>query len=109
MVHSGPKIDYQADTNSEGCGGPDGHNYKIQSFAVNIGIQKGDYIALKDQELGFIHSSSSGGVLVFDPALATGHSYSGRMAAPATYSSSSPTDPPRASSEGPWHGCHGPS
>lgn len=75
VVHSGPTLQYLADTQSGGCGGIDGNNYKIQSFAVNFPVSKGDYIAVKAKSVGFMHSSSSGGVLLFDPALSPGGSF----------------------------------
>ncbi|MEZ4597153.1 MAG: hypothetical protein R3C32_10225 [Chloroflexota bacterium] len=75
VVYTGPRLDYRKDTQSGGCGGPDGDNYRIQSFTVNMPVKKGDYIAVKGPKVAFIHNSSSGDALVFRPALATGGSY----------------------------------
>ena len=75
VVHSGPTLHYVADNQAGGCGGPSFDNYQIQSFPVNFTVHKGDYIAVKAKSIGFIHSSSSGPTLLFDPALAPGGSY----------------------------------
>jgi hypothetical protein len=78
VVHSGPTIHYVADNQSGGCGGgPDADKFVIQSFPVNFSVHKGDYIAVKAKGIGFMHSSSSGPTLLFDPALAPGGSYIG--------------------------------
>jgi hypothetical protein len=75
IVRSGPTLTYVKDTQSGGCGGPNGDNYKIQSFSVNLHVDQGDYIAVKGTKIGFIHNSSSGDALVFEPRLATGGAY----------------------------------
>jgi hypothetical protein len=75
IIRTGPRLDYRKDTQSGGCGGPDGDNYKVQEFRVNLSIKKGDYIAVKGPKVAFIHNSSSGDTLVFRPALPTGGSY----------------------------------
>ncbi len=75
IVRSGPTLSYDKDTQSGGCGGEDGDNYKIQSFRVHLLVSKGDYIAVKGTKIGFIHNSSSGDALVFHPKLPTGGSY----------------------------------
>jgi len=72
IVRSGPTLNYVKDSQSGGCGGPDGENYKIQSFNVSLHVEKGDYIAVKGAKIGFIHNSSSGDALVFEPRLPTG-------------------------------------
>ncbi len=75
IVRSGPTLSYAKDTQSGGCGGPNGDNYRIQSFSVNFHVDKGNYIAVKGTKIGFIHNSSSGDALVFEPRLPTGGSY----------------------------------
>ena len=75
IVRSGPTLTYVKDTQSGGCGGPSGDNYKIQSFRVHFHVNKNDYIAVKGTKIGFIHNSSSGDALVFEPRLLTGGSF----------------------------------
>ena len=75
VVHSGPTIHYAADSQVGGCGGPSGDNFVVQSFPVQFSVQKGDYIAVRAKSIGFMHSSSSGPTLLFDPALSPGGSY----------------------------------
>lgn len=75
IVRSGPTINYVKDSQSGGCGGPDGDNYKIQSFSVNFHVNQGDYIAVRGTKIGFIHNSSSGDALKFRPSLPVGGSY----------------------------------
>jgi hypothetical protein len=75
IVRSGPTLTYVKDSQSGGCGGPDGDNYKIQSFSVNLHVNQGDYIAVKGTKIGFIHNSSSGDALVFEPRLPTGGTF----------------------------------
>jgi hypothetical protein len=75
IVRSGPKLTYVKDSQSGGCGGLNGDNYQIQSFNVNLKVSKGDYIAVKGTKVGFIHNSSSGDAIVFEPPLPTGGSF----------------------------------
>ena len=75
IVRSGPSLTYVKDTQSGGCGGLGGDNYKIQTFKVTLHVETGDYIAVKGTKIGFIHNSSSGDALVFEPKLPTGGSY----------------------------------
>ena len=39
------------------CGGPDGNDYLIQTFQINVAVQKGEYIAVRTAKLGTIHCS----------------------------------------------------
>jgi hypothetical protein len=80
VVRNGPTIKYLKDPRST-CGGEDQDDYIIQSFNVNFTVSKGDYIAVKAKSVGFMHSSSSGGVLLFDPALVPGGGYQTRDSA----------------------------
>ncbi len=75
VVRNGPKLTYVKDAQSGGCGGINGDNYRIQSFRVNLRVSKGDYIAVKAPAIGFLHNSSSGDALVFDPPLNPGGSF----------------------------------
>jgi hypothetical protein len=81
IVRSGPTLSYVKDTQSGGCGGNNGDNYKIQTFRVNLLLNTGDYIAFMGTKIGFIHNSSSGDALVFQPPLPTGGSYQTRDSA----------------------------
>lgn len=81
VVKNGPVIHYQRDSQSGGCGGSDGDNYKIQSFSVNFTVKKGDYIAVKASKVGFIHNSSSGDSYLYRPALASGGNFKSRSGA----------------------------
>ena len=71
VVRNGPTINYAADPQSE-CGGPDGDNYIIQTFSVNVPVKTGDYIAVRAKRLGFIHNSGGGNTFLFAPPLAPG-------------------------------------
>ena len=71
IVRSGPTIHYVRDNRSE-CGGPDGDDYRIQSFAVNFHVNRNDFIAVKGNKVGFMHSSSSGPSIKFRPPLPVG-------------------------------------
>ena len=42
---------------------------------MSLHVDKGDYIAVKGTKIGFIHNSSSGDALVFEPRLATGGAF----------------------------------
>jgi hypothetical protein len=81
IVRSGATLTYVKDTQSNGCGGLNGDNYKIQTFRVTLHVNKGDYIAVKGTKIGFIHNSSSGDTLVFEPRLPTGGSFQTRDSA----------------------------
>lgn len=75
VVKSPKTISYAKDPRAE-CGGPDGDDYRIQSFRVNFTVRKGDYIAVKAKRVGFMRSSSSGDTYLFEPPL--GNSYRSR-------------------------------
>ena len=68
-------IQYQADPRGlDNCGGPDGDDYLIQTFTINLAVQKGEYIAVKTAKLGTIHCSGSN-MPVYFPALAAGQTF----------------------------------
>jgi hypothetical protein len=72
IVRSGPTIRYQKDPRSQ-CGGNNG-NYIIQSFSINVHVNKGDFIAVKAAKIGPIYNAGGTGVLLFHPTLPTGGS-----------------------------------
>lgn len=81
IVRNGPVIRYvadprQTDGNPETeCGGPDGDDYIIQTFAVSVPVTTGDYIAVRAKRLGFIHNSGGGNTFLFAPPLAPGGAF----------------------------------
>ncbi len=81
FVRNGPMINYQADPRQvDGdddtfCGGEDGDDYLIQSFAVNVHVNKGDYIVIRTASTGALYCSGGSGVLLFSPPLGTGAGY----------------------------------
>jgi hypothetical protein len=76
IVRQGPTIHYAKDNQPGGCGGgPDGDNYKIQSFGVNFHVNRNDLIAVKGTKVGFMNNSGSGPSMKFRPALPVGGSY----------------------------------
>jgi hypothetical protein len=78
VVRNGPRINYAADPRQvDGnpdtfCGGDNGDNYIIQSFSVNVHVDKGDYIGAKAKKLGFIHNSGGGPTMLYSPPLSPG-------------------------------------
>lgn len=74
IVRSGPTIHYARDSRAT-CGGEDQDDFRIQSFGVSFHVDKGDYIAVKGNKVGFMHSSSSGPSIKFRPPLPVGGGY----------------------------------
>jgi len=81
VVRNGPVINYasdprQTDGNPDTeCGGPDGDDYIIQTFSVNVHVDTGDYIAVKAKRLGFVHNSGGGNTFLFAPPLVPGGAF----------------------------------
>jgi hypothetical protein len=81
VVRNGPVIHYQADPRQADndpntqCGGDNGDDYIIQTFSVNVHVNKGDYIAVLARKPGFLHNSGGGPQLLFSPPLSPGGSY----------------------------------
>jgi hypothetical protein len=68
VISSGPAINYLGDPNQ--C---DGDTYEIESFAVNVPVKKGEFLAVDTQKVGFVRCSGGGAnMLLFDPPLADG-------------------------------------
>ena len=78
-VRNGPVIRYKGDArNASGdCGGPDGVDYIIQVFKINLRVDKGEYIAVKAASVGTLHCSGDNMDLYYPP-LATGTTYRSR-------------------------------
>jgi hypothetical protein len=84
VVRNGPVIDYNSDPrqtdgnpNTE-CGGPNGNDYIIQTFAVSVPVTKGDYVAVRARRIGFVHNSGGGNTFLFAPPLAPGGAFQTR-------------------------------
>jgi hypothetical protein len=81
VVRDGPLIRYKADPRqidadpNTVCGGDNADNFLIQTFPVNVHVNKGDYIAIKTQKTGTLYCSGGSGVLLYSPPLATGGAY----------------------------------
>ena len=81
VVRNGPTINYAADPRqTDGdpetfCGGDEGDDYIIQSFAVNVPVKMGDFIAVRAKRLGFVHNSGGGNTFLFAPPLAPGGAF----------------------------------
>ena len=67
VTHTGPQINYQGDP--QHC---NGNTFKVESFAVNVPIVKGQYLAAVTQKLGFVYCSGGGSndILLYDLPLA---------------------------------------
>jgi hypothetical protein len=81
IVRDGPLISYKADPRQVDsdpntvCGGDNADNFKIQTFPVNVHVNRGDYIAIKTTKTGTLYCSGGSGVLLFSPPLATRGAY----------------------------------
>jgi hypothetical protein len=69
VIHSGPLINYQGD--SQHCGGS---TFDIETFPVTgVQVKKGDYLAVASQKVGFLRCDSGGTrTLLFVPPLPDG-------------------------------------
>jgi hypothetical protein len=78
VVRNGPTINYKADPRqidndpNTFCGGDGGDQFIVQTFAVNVHVNKGEYIAIKAAKGGPFYCSGGSGLLLFAPPLATG-------------------------------------
>jgi len=79
VVRNGPTINYAADPRGQSnCGGADGDDYIIQTFAVNVPVKTGDYIAVRAKRIGFVHNSGGGNTFLFAPPLVPGGAFEER-------------------------------
>jgi hypothetical protein len=68
VVTSGPVINYLGDP--QHC---NGNAYKIETFPVDVDVQKGDYLAVDTQKVGFVRCSGGGAnMLLFNLPLPDG-------------------------------------
>jgi hypothetical protein len=68
---NGPSISYQGDV--QGCGDDDDFVYRIESFATNFTVLKGDRIAIKAKKTGTLRCGGGGdNTLLFAPPLVAG-------------------------------------
>ncbi|HEY3834022.1 MAG TPA: hypothetical protein VGO03_17135 [Acidimicrobiia bacterium] len=73
VVRNGPVIKYKGWPSGPGdCGGDNGDAYVIQSFPINVHVNKGDGIAIKTAGTGALYCSGGSGVLLYAPPLAPG-------------------------------------
>jgi hypothetical protein len=71
VVRNGPIIRYKGDP--QGCGDDDDFVYKIESFATNFRVSKGDRIAIKAKRTGTLRCGSGGAhTLLFSAPLKAG-------------------------------------
>lgn len=81
VVRGGPVIRYRADprhVDADGettCGGEDGSDFIVQSFSVNVPVNKGDYVVVRAKKIGALYCAGGAGTLLFSPPLATGGAY----------------------------------
>ncbi len=78
VVRNGPMINYQADprqldgNDDTFCGGDEGDDFIIQTFPVNVHVNKGEFIVIKAASTGALYCSGGSGVLLYSPPLARG-------------------------------------
>jgi hypothetical protein len=65
VVANGPVITYAGQA---GCN----HNFVIQSFAVSLHVDQGDYIAIETASTGALSCSGGSGAMLFAPPLSPG-------------------------------------
>ncbi|MGA9795770.1 MAG: hypothetical protein WBQ17_09570 [Rhizomicrobium sp.] len=83
VISSGPVINYKGDPNH--CSN---HNSKIESFVVNVPIQKGDYLAIDAEKVGFVNCSDGGENMPFAmPASGCVTDHSNTVPVPCSFSS----------------------
>ena len=81
VVRNGPMINYQADPRQvDGdddtfCGGEEGNDYIIQTFSINVHVNKGDFIAIRTADTGALYCAGGSGVLLFNPPLGRGGAF----------------------------------
>jgi len=81
VVRNGPLIRYLADPRQVDddedtfCGGEESDDYIIQSFPVDVHVNKGEYIAIRTRSTGTLYCAGGSGVLLFSPPLAPGGPY----------------------------------
>lgn len=74
VTYTGPKLSFAGQTEANEESG----RYKVESFAVNIPVKKGQQLALRGNIASLVRCSSGGhNTLLFTPALAKGGAFAG--------------------------------
>ena len=74
VTYTGPKLSYTGQTEAN----YEDDSYKVESFAVNIPVKKGQQLALRGNVSSMIRCSSGGhNTLIFSPALRSGGPFQG--------------------------------
>lgn len=69
VVYTGPKISYQGQTEANF----ESDSYKVESFKVNVPVQKGQQLALRGNYTSMVRCSSGGdNTLIYQPSLLSG-------------------------------------
>ena len=72
VIRNGPVIKYKGQGTTEDNGPP----YTIESFKVNVPVEKGDYLAVRATKISFEYCSGGGfSQLTFEPPLVAGAKY----------------------------------
>lgn len=74
VLRNGPTINYKGDTR-EICGGEDGDDYIVQSFAVTMSVTRGDYIGVYAARLGALYCAGGSGINLWSPPLGSSTAY----------------------------------
>lgn len=78
VVRNGPVIKYKPDPRQVDadpdtvCGGDEGDQYIVQTFATNVAVKKGEYIAIKAAKGGTFYCSGGSGLQLFTPLAPNG-------------------------------------
>jgi hypothetical protein len=74
VTYTGPKLSFTGQTEAN----EESSRYKVESFAVNIPVKKGQQLALRGNIASLVRCSSGGhNTLVFTPSLRTGGAFAG--------------------------------
>ena len=74
VLRNGPTINYKADPKAV-CGGENGDEYIVQSFAVNFSVTQGDEIGIYASNVGPLYCSGGSGVDLFSPPLGSSSAF----------------------------------
>lgn len=74
VVRNGPVIHYQGQSNQNWNSG----NYNVESFKVDVPVQKGQYLAIKAKYTSALYCASGGNnILIYQPTLLAGGGFQG--------------------------------
>ena len=74
VLRNGPTINYKADPKAV-CGGENGDEYIVQSFAVTMSVTRGDYIGVYAARLGALYCAGGSGINLWSPPLGSSTAY----------------------------------